>query len=77
MDKEKFALGKTNFILLAVSFVIIVVGLILMSGGGSTSTHFDETIFSTMRIKVAPIIMLVGYLLVAVAIMYTPKNNKK
>lgn len=77
MNKEKFALGKQNFILIAVSAVIIIIGFILMSGGGSTPIHFDASIFSPLRIKVAPIITLVGFILVIFAIMYTPKDKSE
>ena len=34
--KTEFALGKTNIILIAVAFVVIVVGFLLMLGPGTT-----------------------------------------
>ena len=36
MDKKDFAFGKTNYILLAIGMVVIILGLILMSGSGSS-----------------------------------------
>jgi hypothetical protein len=47
MDKRNYAFGKTNFILLAVGMLIVVVGFCLMSGGGSDETVFDASIFDT------------------------------
>ncbi|MDR1719467.1 MAG: DUF3098 domain-containing protein [Dysgonamonadaceae bacterium] len=74
MDKNKFAFSKENFILLAIAVVIIVVGFFLMSGGKTTEeTGFDPTIFSSRRIVVAPIVTMLGFLLVFVAIL---KNKK-
>lgn len=71
--------GKKNYLLMAISAVIIVIGLLLMSGGGSAdSTDFSADIFSTRRIVVAPIVTLIGFLLVIYAIMAHPdKKNKK
>lgn len=71
--------GKKNYLLMAISAVIIVIGLLLMSGGGSAdSTDFSADIFSTQRIVVAPIVTLIGFLLVIYAIMAHPdKKNKK
>lgn len=70
--------GKKNYILLAVSVGIIILGLLLMSGGGSAdSTEFTADIFSTRRIVVAPIVTLVGFLLIIYAIMAKPKSYNK
>ena len=54
MDKKNFAFDKMNFILLAVGMAVVLLGLILMSGPGSTETAFNPDIFSATRIKVAP-----------------------
>lgn len=75
MDKKNLALGKTNFIMLAVSMLIVIIGFILMSGGQSTDTTFDPSIFSTMRIKIAPVITFIGFISMIVAIVYKPKNS--
>ena len=70
--------GKKNYILLAISVGIIILGLLLMSGGGSAdSTEFTAEIFSTRRIVVAPIVTLVGFLLIIYAIMAKPKDPNK
>ena len=77
MDKKKFVFGKENFIILAISIVIIVFGFWLMSGGKTTEeTGFDPSIFSTRRIIVAPIVTMIGFASVIVAILIKPKNTE-
>lgn len=74
--KQKFALDKLNFILIAVGIVIIIAGLLLMTGPSSTETHFEADIFSTRRIVVAPIVCFVGFVFMIFAIMFHPKDKK-
>ena len=50
MDKKDFAFDKTNFILLAVGMVIVVIGFLLMVGPNSTDTTFEPDIFSARRV---------------------------
>ena len=74
--KEKFALEKMNFILIAIGVVIIILGLLLMTGSSSTETHFEPDIFSTRRIVVAPLVCFVGFVFMIFAIMFRPKNRQ-
>lgn len=75
MDKRNFAFGKTNFILLAIGMIIVIIGFILMSGSGSTETTFNPDIFSVRRIKVAPVMCLFGFLFIIYGILHKPKNE--
>lgn len=72
---NNFAFSKINFILIGISMVIVVIGFLLMIGASSDETNFNSEIFSDMRIKVAPVICLVGFLSVIFGIMYRPKNK--
>ncbi|MCQ2083913.1 MAG: DUF3098 domain-containing protein [Bacteroidaceae bacterium] len=76
MDKNKLALTKTNYIMLAVGMVLIIVGLLLMSGPSCTNQCFEPDIFSVRRIKVAPIVTLAGFVEIIFAIAYRPKSEK-
>ena len=58
MNKQKFAFNKTNFILLAVGMLIVIIGFALMAGPSSTESMFEPDIFSARRIKVAPAVCL-------------------
>jgi len=70
-EDNAMAFTSTNYRLLLIGLGIVVVGFLLMSGGGNGDPNaFDATaIFSTRRITVAPIVVLVGYLFVVYAIM--------
>lgn len=74
MDKKNFAFDKMNFILLAIGMAVVIVGFILMSGSGSTETGYDPDIFSPRRIKVAPVVCLLGFVSMIYAVMRKPKD---
>ena len=73
MEKNNFAFGKINFIMIGISMLIVVIGFIMMTGAQSTDTMFDAEIFSAMRIKVAPMVCLFGFVSVIAGIMYRKK----
>ena len=74
--KEKFALDKKNFILITIGVIIIIAGLLLMTGPSSTETHFEADIFSTRRIVVAPLVCFVGFVFMIFAIMFRSKDGQ-
>ena len=76
MDKKSFAFDKTNFILLAIGMVVIILGFILMSGPGSTETTFEPDILSVRRIKVAPLVFFVGFIFMIYGILRKPKDKE-
>lgn len=75
MDKRKFAFDKTNFILLAIGMLVVIVGFILMTGPSSTPTNFEPDIFSVRRIKVAPVVCLLGFVFMIYAVLRSPKDK--
>ena len=72
--KRDFAFGRMNFILLAVSMVVVIVGFILMSGGSSTEEAYNPDIFSTRRIVVAPVVCLLGFVAMIYAVVHKTKE---
>jgi hypothetical protein len=74
MDKRNFAFDKVNFILLAVSMAIVVLGFLLMVGPNSSDTMFEPDIFSVRRTKVAPIVCLFGFVSMIYAVVRKPKS---
>ena len=70
----KYNLPKLNSILIAVSFVIIVIGFILMVGEPSGATEYNPDIFSIRRITVGPMVALAGFVLMIVAILWKKKQ---
>ena len=76
MEKRNFAFDKVNFILLAISMAVVVVGFILMSGPASTEAAYNPDIFSGRRIKVAPVVCLLGFVSMIYAVVRKPKDKK-
>ena len=74
MDKRNFAFDKVNFILLAVGMLVVVVGFLLMAGSSSTDTMYYPDIFSARRIKVAPVVCLLGFVSMIYAVIRKPKD---
>jgi hypothetical protein len=74
--KPGFAFGKDNYRLMIIGVVVLIIGFMLMAGGGSENPNeFNaEEIFSTRRITVAPIVLLIGFIIEVVAIMKKPKE---
>jgi len=70
----KQTLPKLNIILIAVSFLIIVVGFALMIGAPS-GEEYNPDIFSVRRITVGPMISLFGFVSMIFAILFQPKKK--
>lgn len=70
----KYNLPKLNLILMAVSFLIIILGFALMVGEPSGETY-NPDIFSFRRVTVGPMTALLGFVLMIVAILF--KKPKK
>jgi hypothetical protein len=70
----KHTLPKLNLILIAVSFVIIVVGFCLMVGAPSGEEAYNPDIFSIRRITVGPMIALFGFVSMIFAILFRRKK---
>lgn len=77
MDKKSFAFDKTNFLLLGIGMVVIIIGFLLMSGSGSTETTFNPDIFSVRRIKVAPVVCFVGFIFMIYGILRKPVDKEE
>ena len=78
MDKrDKFPFKRTNYYLLIGGFVLVLVGFMLMAGGGSDDpTKFTgDELFNFRRITLAPIVVLLGFVVVAVGILLKPKSE--
>lgn len=73
--KNNLAFGKINYLILLLGIAIGVIGFVLMSGDGTTEEAFNPDIFSATRIKVAPVVCLVGFLTVIAAVLVKPRNN--
>ncbi|MDE3142541.1 MAG: DUF3098 domain-containing protein [Bacteroidota bacterium] len=68
--------GKDNFIWMAIGGVIIALGMFLMSGGKNQDPNtFDyNVVYSTTRVTVAPILIVLGLLVEVYAIFKRSKT---
>lgn len=72
----KTTFGKQNYQILIGGIVLIIFGYLLMIGGGSEDPNvFNPAIFDTQRITIAPMVCLLGFVTVIVAIMWRPKTK--
>lgn len=71
----EFALDKSNYILMGIGLLAIVLGFILMWGGKSESPNvFNDEMFSFRRITLAPLMVFGGFIFQIYAIMKKPKQ---
>jgi membrane-bound ClpP family serine protease len=79
IKQVNFALGKENYYLLIIGFVIIIIGYLLMIGGKSPNPDVfkKDELFSFRRVTLAPITVLFGFVFEIYAIMKKPKEANK
>lgn len=71
----EFAFGKENYRLLLIGLGFLLVGYILMIGGGSEDPNvFSDKIFDFQRLTLAPILLIIGFVIEIYAIMKKPKD---
>ena len=71
--KKKLLFGKKNYQLMILGLVFITVGFLLMSGGGSDDPNvFSNEIYNFRRIRLAPFLVVFGFVIEAYAIMKNP-----
>ena len=74
-QKHEFLFEKVNYIILLIGIVVIALGFILMSGGGSDDpTIFNEEVFNFRRIRLAPTTVLIGFGITIYSILKNPKK---
>ena len=72
-EKRKMVFGKKNYQLMLLGLVFITLGFFLMSGGGSEDPNiFNDEIYNFRRIRVAPILVVFGFIIEVYAIMKNP-----
>lgn len=73
---DRFAVPEKNVRLIIIGLVIIIVGYVLMAGGGSDDPAvFNPEIFSPLRITVAPLLIIAGFVLEIYAVLHRPSKK--
>ena len=76
-NNSNFAFGRDNYMVILLGVGVLVIGYLLMVGGGSdTPDKFNPEIFSTRRITVAPVTLLIGFGIVLYGIMKKPRTQE-
>ena len=73
-SRQEMPLGKLNYILMAVCLALIIIGLCLMAGSANEGSTFNYDIFNSTRTTVGPMVALLGFVLMAPAILYRKKQ---
>ena len=74
MEKKKLLFGKRNYKFMLIGIFFIALGFILMSGGGSDDPNiFNEEIYSFRRIRLAPMLVIIGFIIEVYAILTKPE----
>lgn len=73
-NKSNSIFEKRNFILIGVGTLLVIIGFLLMMGPGTTLDHFETDIFSVRRIRVAPMVSLIGFIVMIFGILYKKKS---
>lgn len=63
--------------MMVAGIVILAIGYILLSGGGSDDPNtFNPAMFDARRLTVAPILIVLGFVVEIFAIMFKGKKNE-
>ncbi|AUC85984.1 DUF3098 domain-containing protein [Polaribacter sp. ALD11] len=75
IQKPAFIFGKKNYTFMVIGIVVIALGFIFMSGGGSDNPEvFNEEIYNWQRIRLAPTLVIIGLAIEIYAILLNPKK---
>lgn len=74
--QPEFLFEKANYTILLIGIVVVALGFILMSGGGSDDPKVfnEEAVFSFRRIRLAPTMVLIGFGITIYSILKTAKK---
>lgn len=77
-SNNAFVFSKENYKYLFIGIALNVIGFILMIGGASEDPNeFNaDELFSNTRITLAPILIVLGYIVIIYGIMKKSKGNK-
>lgn len=75
---DKMPMTRRGVILLLAGLVLMVLGYVLMTGGGSSDPQvFNYAMFDFRRLTLAPVCIVAGIVVIIVAIVRKPKEGGK
>lgn len=73
---QKLLFGRKNYTFLLIGLAFISMGFILMTGGGSDNPEvFNEELYNFRRIRLAPTLIIIGFLFEVAAILAKQKDS--
>lgn len=68
--------SKDNYLIMLIGLIVLAIGFFLMAGGKSADPKkFDPNeVYSTTRITIAPILIIIGFAIEIIAIMKKSKS---
>ena len=75
--EKQILFSKENYILMIIGVVVLAIGFFLMAGGKSQDPKVfnPNEVYSTTRITIAPILIVLGFIIEIIAIMKKPKSE--
>ena len=75
MNGKDYLFNKRRYRMLFISIFVISLGFIIMSGGETSDPNiFNDKIYNFRRIRLAPLIVLSGFILCIFSILYKDKR---
>ena len=76
-NNDKMAMTPKGIKLLIIGTLVIIAGLVLLSGGGSKDPEvFNYAMFDFRRLVAAPLVIIAGIVVEVIAIMGLPRIKK-
>ena len=73
---KTFVFEKKNYLVMIIGLLFIASGFILMSGGASDDPNvFNPEIYNFQRIRLAPTLVLIGFVIQVYAILFSSKKK--
>lgn len=84
-SKFNFIFGKKNYLFMAIGLVVVLLGFFLMTGADANTrpdgvydvNYWNDDIFSWRRTRLAPFVVLLGFVIEIYAIMLNPDKKKE
>ena len=72
-----FVFDKTNYLIMIAGVVVIMIGFMLMSGGGTSDPNIfpKAELYSFRRITLAPIVVMIGFGIGILSILKKPSHK--
>lgn len=78
-SENRFPFTRENYLIMIAGIVVIIIGYALMVGGRSPDPNqfYPDQVYSWRRITLAPIVIILGFLVEVYAIMKRPKISEE